>query len=47
MDGAWGCPLCDHCPFDRVKELAMHLQDWHDEWLATNQLPRTDAPLAW
>ena len=36
----WECPLCLDCePFATPKGLATHMVAWHDEWLATNQVP--------
>lgn len=38
MDAPWPCQLCDFLA-DRVTALAEHLTFWHDEWLATRQVP--------
>ena len=42
MERDWECPICCNwmiAVFDTVRDLAEHVQLWHDEWLTTNQLP--------
>jgi len=42
----WQCCICPERQFTSVRSYAMHVIDWHDDWLAERRVPPMPQQLA-